>query len=137
MNLNTVSSQEDFLVDIIEGISVIKVNSLNASLKEAKNLKQIFDSLINANHFKFIIDFSQTRFIDSAFTSVMINAVKEVRKLKGDIIAITPKGSINNIFVQTKLNIIFKQFETLDNALISFAGIGAQSFLTHIRDISF
>jgi anti-anti-sigma regulatory factor len=67
----------------------------------------------------------------------MINAVKDVRKLKGDIIAITPQGSINNIFVQTKLNIIFKQFETLDNALISFAGIGAQSFFTHIRDISF
>ncbi len=137
MNLNSVSTQEDFLVDIIEGISVIKVNSLNATLKEAKNLKQIFDSLINANHFKFIIDFSHTRFIDSAFASVMINAVKDVRKLKGDIIAITPQGSINNIFVQTKLNIIFKQFETLDNALISFAGIGAQSFFTHIRDISF
>jgi anti-anti-sigma factor len=67
-----------------------------------------------------IIDFSECSFVDSAMVGVMINAVKEIRKLNGDIVTITPSGSINNIFAQTGLNKIFKQFDKLELALASF-----------------
>ena len=122
MKTNTNIIQDDFIIDIIDGISIIKFNSIRATLNEANLLKQLLDSLVTANHYKLVLDFSETQYLDSAITSVMIKFVKEIRKMKGDIITITPNGSINKFFVQTRLNKIFKQFDTKDQALLCFAG---------------
>ncbi len=120
MSKNTYS-YEDFLIEMIDGIPVIKINIMRATVKEVKSFKQILDSLVAANHRKMIIDFSECSFVDSAIVGVMINTVKEIRKLNGDVVTVTPAGGINNIFAQTGLSKIFKQYEKLDLALASFS----------------
>lgn len=121
MNLKTEQIKDDFTISIIDGVSIIKVNSVRATLNETRVFKQLIDSLITANHNKIIIDFSETLFLDSSIASVMIKLVKEIRKSNGDIITVTPKGNVNNIFLKTGLNKIFKQFENTDSAVISFS----------------
>ncbi len=121
MNLKSEQITEDFTISIIDGVSIIKVNSVRATLNETRVFKQLIDSLIIANHNKIIIDFSETLFLDSSIASVMIRLVKEIRKNNGDIITVTPKGNINNIFIKTGLNKIFKQFDNTDNAVLSFS----------------
>jgi anti-anti-sigma factor len=121
MEINSAITQEDFTIDIIDGISIIKLNLIKATFTEAKAFKQVLDLLIIANHHKLILDFTDTRFIDSAIANVMLNVIKEIRKMKGDILTITPNGSINNIFIQTKLNKIFKQYNTTHQAISEFA----------------
>jgi anti-sigma B factor antagonist len=123
MKIDSAIAQEDFNIEIIDGISIIKFNSMRATLSEANALKHILDSLITANHYKFVLDFSKTQFLDSAIASVMIKFVKEIRKTKGDILTITPSGSINNFFIQTRLDKIFKQFNSREQALLSFSDI--------------
>lgn len=123
MKINTTSVQEEFYIEIVEGIPIVKLNSMRLTLNEAKVFKQILNTLITANHFKVILDFTGTRFLDSAITNVMINVVKEVRKMKGDIVTVTPNGSICNIFAQTKLNRIFKQYNTTYQALSGFSEV--------------
>lgn len=121
MEIYPLSTEKDFTIYIIDGISIIKLNLIKATYTEAKAFKQVLDSLITANHHKLILDFTETRFIDSAITNVMLNVIKEIRKMKGDIITITPNNSINNIFIQTKLNKIFKQYSTTHQAILEFA----------------
>lgn len=121
MNFFTDQTKEDFSITIVDGISLIKVNSIRATLNEAKIFKQLINSLLSANHNKIIIDFSETLFLDSSIVSVMIKIVKEIRKNNGDIITVTPKGNINNIFLRTGLNKIFKQYEDTDSAILSFS----------------
>lgn len=113
--------REDFTISFIDGVSIIKVNSVRATLNEARIFKQLIESLITANHHKIIIDFSETLFLDSSIASVMINIVKEIRKNNGDIFTVTPKGNINNIFIKTGLNKIFKQFDSASSAVLGFS----------------
>ena len=121
MNLKSTFGSEDFLIEMADGIPIIKINIMRATVKEVKFFKQILDSLVAANHRKIIIDFSYCNFVDSAIVGAMINAVKDIRRINGDIVTITPAGSINNIFAQTGLNKIFKQYENQQVALASFS----------------
>ena len=114
-------TKEEFNVDIIDGISVIKFNSLRATLNEAKALQYTLDSLLTANHYKMIIDFSDTLFLDSSITSVLLHIVREVRKIKGDVLTVTPKSNIKTFFDKTGLSKIFRQFNSTEQALLGFS----------------
>ena len=118
---NAMFTKEEFKVDFIDGISVIKFNSLRATLNEAKALKYTLDLLLTANHYKMIIDFSDTLFLDSSITSVLLHIVREVRKIKGDVLTVTSKSNIKTFFDKTGLNKIFRQFNSTEQALLGFS----------------
>ena len=121
MNLKNTFGDQDFVTEQIDGIPVIRVNILRATLKEVKSFKQIFDSLITANHHKIIVDFSECHFADSAIVGVIITVAKQLRNDNGDIRAVTPPGSIDNIFAVTGLSKIIIRYKTLEEALASFS----------------
>lgn len=122
MNKYEEFENKGFFIDMIDGIFIIKFSTMRVTLNEAKALKQVLDSLVTANHYKLVIDFSETRFFDSAIANVLINVVKEIRKSNGDIITITPHSSINKLFIQTRLSKIFKQYNDVEQALLGFSG---------------
>ncbi|MFZ2324708.1 MAG: STAS domain-containing protein [Ignavibacteriaceae bacterium] len=122
MNKYEEFENKGFFIDMIDGIFIIKFSTMRVTLNEAKALKQVLDSLVTANHYKLVIDFSETRFFDSAIANVLINVVKEIRKSNGDIITITPHSSINKLFIQTRLSKIFKQYNNVEQALLGFSG---------------
>jgi anti-anti-sigma factor len=123
LQINTISVRDELKIEIIDGISIIKFNTLRATLNEVNSLKYALDSLVTANHYKMIIDFSDTLFLDSSIVSVLIGVVKEVRKIKGDILTVTPKTSIRAIFDKTGLSKIFKQFNSTEQALVGFSSL--------------
>jgi anti-sigma B factor antagonist len=123
MRINQNFMQEDFIIDVIDGISIIKFNSIRTTINEVTSLKQLLVSLVTANHYKLVFDFSETLYLDSAIASIMITFVKEIRKMNGDILAVTSHETINNFFVKSRLNKIFKQFDSKDKALLSFAAV--------------
>lgn len=119
MNLNNTFGSQDFTISMADGIPVLKFNMLRASIKETKAFKQNLIQLMAAHHRFIIIDFSDCAFIDSAIVGVMVTVVKDIRNKKGDIIAITSPGTINNMFSQTGLDRVIKKFENLPSALAS------------------
>lgn len=121
MNKNVNTNQKDFSIEIIDGISVVKFNLIRITWNEAKILKQLLESLIVANHYKVILDFSGTIFFDSTVAGVLIELAKRLRVMNGDIMTVTPQMSINKLFIQTRLNKIFRQFESTEEALFGFA----------------
>lgn len=122
MNLNnTFDEFQDFTIAMADGIPVLKFNMLRATIKETKAFKQNLIQLMAANHRFIIIDFSDCAFIDSAIVGVMVTLVKDIRNKKGDLLAITPPGTINNMFAQTGLDRVIKRFESLSSALASLS----------------
>jgi anti-sigma B factor antagonist len=122
MNLNnTFDEFQDFTITMADGIPVLKFNMLRATIKETKAFKQNLVQLMAANHRFIIIDFSDCAFIDSAIVGVMVTLVKEFRNKKGDLLALTPPGTINNMFAQTGLDRVIKRFESLSSALASLS----------------
>jgi len=82
---------------------------------------QVLNLIVEANQNKIIIDFADCQYVDSMIIGLMIINVKKVRKFEGDIRLVTPHENIINSFSQTRLDKIFKQFGTLEQALTSFS----------------
>lgn len=111
---------EDFEVDIIKGIVVIKLNMLRATVKEVPEFKKIIQSAIDKGRNKVIIDLSDCDFVDSSILGVIVIMTKVLRAKDGDIRGVIKEGSVLNMFTQTGLEKVFKHFTTLNLAVSSF-----------------
>ncbi len=120
MKSSSIFDSEDFQIEIVNGVAIVKVNLPRTTFSKAEEFKQLLDTLLAAKHSKIIIDFSACHYIDSMIVGVMVKAVKSVRKKNGDILVITPSGNINVMFARTGLYKIFKQFWTIEKAIESF-----------------
>ncbi len=120
MKLNSIFDSEDFQIEIVNAVAIVKVNLPRTTFNKAEEFNQLLDTLLAAKHNKIIIDFSECHYIDSMIVGVMVKSVKSVRKKNGDILVITPSGSINVMFARTGLYKIFKQFWTIEKAIESF-----------------
>lgn len=120
MKSRSMFDSEDFQIEIVNGVALVKVNLPRITFNKAEEFTQLLDTLLAAKHSKIIIDFSECHYIDSMIVGVMVKAVKSVRKKNGDIHVITPSGSINVMFARTGLYKIFKQFWTVEKAIESF-----------------
>ncbi len=111
----------DFILEIVEGVAIEKINMTRVTIKETQEFKQALNSIIKTVHNKIIIDFSGCDYVDSSIIGVMVTFAKELSKTGGEIKLIMPeKGNVLNIFAQTGLNKIFSQFSTRELALASF-----------------
>jgi len=89
----------DFILEIVDGIAIEKLNMTRVTIKETQEFKETINSLIINGHNKIIIDFSECNYVDSSIIGVMVTLVKELRNSGGDIKLIMPqKGNILNIF---------------------------------------
>ena len=120
MKLNSIFDSEDFQIEIVNAVAIVKVNLPRTTFNKAEEFNQLLDTSLAAKHNKIIIDFSECHYIDSMIVGVMVKSVKSVRKKNGDILVITPSGSINVMFARTGLYKIFKQFWTIEKAIESF-----------------
>ena len=121
MKSKSIFDSEDFPIDIINGISIIKIKIPRATSNEADEFKNILQSIVLANHNKIIVDFSDCQYADSIIIGIMVDTVKTVRKKNGDIFVVTPASSIKIMFARTGLFKIFKQFWTKEEAIESFS----------------
>lgn len=112
---------EDFTVDTIDGISIVKINLIRVTHRDLNDFLQVLNLILEANQNRMIINFADCQYVDSMIIGLLIINVKKVRNLEGDIRLVVPHENINNTFSQTRLDKIFKQFGTLEQALTSFS----------------
>jgi len=111
---------EDFVVEEIGDISIIKLNMMRATIKEAQEFKKTLQSIIQKGNDKIIVDFSQCNFVDSSILGVIVTFAKELRNKGGDIRGIIIEGSMLNMFAQTGMEKIFRYFPNQELAVTSF-----------------
>jgi len=85
-----------------------------------QELKQkVLDALEGGSR-KFLIDFTQTGYIDSSGLGVLVSLAKRMRELGGDLRLANLNDDLQTLFELTKLDSLFQIADTRERALESF-----------------
>ncbi|MEW6701429.1 MAG: STAS domain-containing protein [Bacteroidota bacterium] len=106
--------------EIIDDIVVEIVNLDRATLREAEELKGKITDKINDGFKKIIIDLSEVEFLDSTFLGVIVNSLKKVAKLGGDLKLVGFQPAVRSMFELTRLFRVFESYSELQSAIKSF-----------------
>lgn len=107
---------EERIGDVIVEI----VNVERASVTEADELKERLTDAMNDGYKKIIIDLSECDFVDSSFLGVLVNSLKKVVKLEGDLKLIGFRPAVKSMFELTRLFRVFETFSNLQEAVKSY-----------------
>ncbi len=107
---------EERIGDVIVEI----VNVERASVNEAEELKAKLNDAINDGYKKLIVDLTECDFVDSSFLGVLVNSLKKVVKLEGDLKLIGFRPAVRSMFELTRLFRVFESFSSLQEAVKSY-----------------
>lgn len=110
----------EIIEEVIDDIIVEIVNLDRATLNEAEELKFNVSEKINAGYNKIIIDLTAVEFLDSTFLGVIVNSLKKVAKMGGDLKLVGFKPSVRSMFELTRLFRVFESYSELQDAIKSF-----------------
>jgi len=106
--------------EIIDDVLVEIVNLDRATLLEAEKLKRQVNEKIDSGYRKIIIDLTSVEFLDSTFLGVIVNTLKKVAKLDGDLKLVGFKPNVRSMFELTRLFRVFESYTELQTAIKSF-----------------
>lgn len=86
---------------------------------EAETFRNIFKNLINEDKKKIIVNLEKVSWINSTGLGILISGYTTVRRAGGDLVLTHVSDRIESILYVTKLNLLFKAFETEEEALKS------------------
>ena len=110
----------EIVEEVIDDIVVEIVNLDRATLREAEELKFNVTDKISAGYYKLIIDLTSVEFIDSTFLGVIVNTLKKVAKMGGDLKLVGFKPPVRSMFELTRLFRVFESYGELQDAIRSF-----------------
>lgn len=84
---------------------------------ETEELKQILSEMSEKDERKLIINMADVTYLNSTSLGILISAHTNFTKRGGQIILCNLGKSIENIFVITKLTLVFQIAETLEEAI--------------------
>jgi anti-sigma B factor antagonist len=102
--------EQDVLVISVEGQLIV------ANRQELK--QRVLDALTDGER-KFVIDFSETGYIDSSGLGVLVSVSKKIRELGGELRLSGLNEDLRVLFELTKLDTLFHISETKSEALSS------------------
>ena len=108
---------EERIGDVIVEI----VNLERASVKEAEELKEKLADAFDDGYKKIIIDLTECDFVDSSFLGVLVNSLKKVVKLDGDLKLVGFRPAVRSMFELTRLFRVFESFSSLQEAVKSYS----------------
>jgi anti-anti-sigma factor len=111
---------EDFEKQILNNAVVINSYLTRATVKEAKDLKNIIDEEIVFDHFNLLIDLSLCEFIDSTFLGVLVYTHKKVDANGGKLNIVMSFETNLNLFFITSAFKFLHVFKTREEALQGF-----------------
>lgn len=99
------------------GGTVIHLKGQFVGGEETDELRDTLKSISDSQKNKLIIDLNDTTYLNSTALGVLISAHANFVKRDGKIILCNISKSIENIFVITKLTMVFTITETLEQAI--------------------
>jgi len=107
----TIQRQSDITVVDVEGQLIV------GNRQELK--QKVLDELEKGER-KFLIDFSQTGYIDSSGLGVLVSLSKKIREQGGELRLANLNDDLKTLFELTKLDTLFQIADTRERALESF-----------------
>ena len=107
----TVKKTNDVTIFEVEGTLIV------GNRQELK--QKVLDELERGEK-KFLIDFSQTGYIDSSGLGVLVSLSKKIREQGGELRLANLNDDLKTLFELTKLDTLFQIADTRERALESF-----------------
>lgn len=100
----------------------VAVVSVNGSIDAftASELTDYLQNKIDSGHNKVVIDLNKVDFMSSAGLRAILMALKETRRLDGDLRLVGAKGGVEKVLRMSGFNMILKSLPTLEEALQDF-----------------
>ena len=84
------------------------------------DLKNIIFKRIEENKYKFVINLSDTKYVDSSGLGAIVSRISVTRTNKGDVRLVTKTKEILDLLELTRLNKILKCYNDVESAINSF-----------------
>ena len=105
-----------FQVERQGGVTVVDVDG-QLIVGNRQELKQrVLDQLANGDR-KFVIDFSNTGYIDSSGLGVLVSLSKKIRERSGELRLANLNEDLRTLFELTKLDTLFKIADSRQDAM--------------------
>jgi stage II sporulation protein AA (anti-sigma F factor antagonist) len=111
---------DDFKLEMIKDILVVKVDILIATHRDAKPLWDEFENHLLFNRNKIIIDLSYCSNVDSTFVGMIMKIFRKVKEKNGQLKLVYPEITTADVFQLTGIPKIIECFESREKALNSF-----------------
>ena len=111
---------EDFEKTYVDGVFVIAVNLIRATINEAVAFKKIVVGEINSGQTQVVIDLSKCNYIDSSFFGAIIVASKILIDNGYKLKVVKPTMVGEYIFSHTNYLKVFDKYKTRESAVKSF-----------------
>jgi len=104
----------------IKNVFVIQINYPRATFNEANSLKSSIEKGIEKGYVKIVLDLDNCEYVDSTFLNVMVNGLKRVTKLNGDIRIVGLQPTVMAMFELTRIFRVFQTYSDVQKAVDSF-----------------
>ena len=101
------------------GVTIVRIDG-QLIVGNRQELKTLIQDGLDLGERKFLIDCSQTGYIDSSGLGVLVSLAKRVRELGGELRIAGLNEDLRSLFEQTKLDSLFQISPTAEEALAGF-----------------
>jgi anti-sigma B factor antagonist len=102
------------------GIGLIEVKGSLVGGDETTEVRQAVAGYVERNYDKLLIDLGKVTYLNSTAIGVLVSAHTTYSRKGWKVKLCGVNKNINNIFVITKLTLVFDVYETLEDAVKSF-----------------
>ena len=104
----------------IPGGIIIIACPTQLTVNNSDELKNIFDEFIAAGKYKFVVDLTKTKYVDSSGLGAIVSRIANTRSNNGDVRIATVTPLIKTLLDVTNLNKILKCFDDVSKAISDF-----------------
>ena len=101
-------------------IYIVNLNLSRATMDNAGSFSKFLSDLINSNKTKLIVNLSRCEFIDSSILGALVNSLKKITALGGDLRIVWLDQSEYSMLNLTRMDKIFQIFNRLKDAVESY-----------------
>ncbi len=98
-----------------EGVIILSLNGVLDAHTTGK-LEEVFEKLISEHKYKFVVDFSNLRYISSAGLGVFMAYVETMRENGGDIKFAAMKENVYNVFDLLGFPVLYEFYDNVEKA---------------------
>jgi len=110
---------DDFKINVIDDIAVVKIDILIATHRDAKPLWDELESRLIFKWKKLIIDLSPCNYIDSTFIGMIVKIFRKISEANGQMVLVFPNINTIESFNVLGITKIVRSYNSLAEALHS------------------
>lgn len=104
---------------VASGVTVVAVEG-QLIVANRQELKQLMQEALDRGDRTFLLDFTNTAYVDSSGLGALVSISKKVREVGGDLRLAGLNEDLRSLFELTKLDTLFTISETTSEALAGF-----------------